>query len=192
MNDRTLVPLHIYGPPRVCQERSFGDGQGGVSCRHISGLWLGAGGSRALMNSAHASLNSVTVSKTAVQNRLMACRSDLSCHHVHFAPSNCWRSLPRLRQLSPLTDDNLLIFRDRTPKGRHYTERPGGPPGRGFKTAASARSASAMPSRADAGVVRGPRSAGYGAPAPDGARRRSAHGGRPSGWRRTFRRWREG
>ena len=30
--------------------------------------------------------------------------------------------LTRLRQLSPLTDDNLLIFRDRTPKGRHYTE----------------------------------------------------------------------
>ena len=38
------------------------------------------------------------------------------------------RSLTRLRQLSPLTDDNLLIFRDRTPKGRHYTERPGDPP----------------------------------------------------------------
>ena len=36
--------------------------------------------------------------------------------------------LTRLRQLSPLTDDNLLIFRDRTPKGRHYTERPGDPP----------------------------------------------------------------
>ena len=37
------------------------------------------------------------------------------------------RLLPRLRQLGPLTDDNLLIFRDRTPKGRHYTERPGDP-----------------------------------------------------------------
>ena len=36
--------------------------------------------------------------------------------------------LARLRQLGPLTDDNLLIFRDRTPKGRHYTERPGDPP----------------------------------------------------------------
>ena len=36
--------------------------------------------------------------------------------------------LARLRQLSLLTDDNLLIFRDRTPKGRHYTERPGDPP----------------------------------------------------------------
>ena len=36
--------------------------------------------------------------------------------------------LTRLRQLSPLTDDNLLIFRDRTLKGRHYTERPGDPP----------------------------------------------------------------
>ena len=35
--------------------------------------------------------------------------------------------LTRLRQLGPLTDDNLLIFRDRTPKGRHYTERPGDP-----------------------------------------------------------------
>ena len=38
--------------------------------------------------------------------------------------------LARLRQLGPLTDDNLLIFRDRTPKGRHYTERPGAPPTR--------------------------------------------------------------
>ena len=37
-------------------------------------------------------------------------------------------ALARLRQLGPLTDDNLLIFRDRTPKGRHYTERPGDPP----------------------------------------------------------------
>ena len=36
--------------------------------------------------------------------------------------------LTRLRQLGPLTDDNLLIFRDRPPKGRHYTERPGDPP----------------------------------------------------------------
>ena len=41
---------------------------------------------------------------------------------------HCHRTLPRLRQLSPLTDDNLLIFRDRTPTGRHYTERPGDPP----------------------------------------------------------------
>ena len=40
------------------------------------------------------------------------------------------RALTRLRQLGPLTDDNLLIFRDRTPKGRHYTERPGAPPTR--------------------------------------------------------------
>ena len=37
-------------------------------------------------------------------------------------------SLARLRQLGPLTDDNLLIFRDRTPKGRHYTARPRDPP----------------------------------------------------------------
>ena len=37
-------------------------------------------------------------------------------------------AVARLRQLGPLTDDNLLIFRDRTPKGRHYTERPGDPP----------------------------------------------------------------
>ena len=36
-------------------------------------------------------------------------------------------AVARLRQLGPLTDDNLLIFRDRTPKGRHYTERPGDP-----------------------------------------------------------------
>ena len=36
--------------------------------------------------------------------------------------------LTRLRQLGPLTDDNLLIFRDRTPKGRHYTARPRDPP----------------------------------------------------------------
>ena len=79
-------------------------------------------------------------------------------------PTSSSVSLARLRQLGPVTDDNLLIFRDRTPKGRHYTEGPGAPR-RGFKTAASARAASAMPSRADAGVVRGPRSAGYGAPA---------------------------
>ena len=38
--------------------------------------------------------------------------------------------LARLRQLGLLTDDNLLIFRDRTPKGRHYTERRGAPPTR--------------------------------------------------------------
>ena len=38
--------------------------------------------------------------------------------------------LARLRQQSLLTDDNLLIFRDRTPKGRHYTERRGAPPTR--------------------------------------------------------------
>ena len=37
-------------------------------------------------------------------------------------------ALARLRQLGPLTDDNLLIFRDRTPKGRHYTARPRDPP----------------------------------------------------------------
>ena len=44
-----------------------------------------------------------------------------------------WTSSDRTRvgrQLGPLTDDNLLIFRDRTPKGRHYTERPGAPPTR--------------------------------------------------------------
>ena len=37
-------------------------------------------------------------------------------------------SLPRLRQLGTLGDDNALIFRGRTPKGRHYTARPGAPP----------------------------------------------------------------
>ena len=44
--------------------------------------------------------------------------------------ANGGAKLARLRQLGPLTDDNLLIFRDRTPKGRHYTERPGAPPTR--------------------------------------------------------------
>ena len=29
--------------------------------------------------------------------------------------------LARLRQLGTSGDDNALIFRDRTPKGRHYT-----------------------------------------------------------------------
>ena len=38
--------------------------------------------------------------------------------------------LARLRQLGPLGDDNALIFRDRTPKGRHYTARTGTPPTR--------------------------------------------------------------
>ena len=37
--------------------------------------------SRALMESAHASLNKKAVSKTIVHLRLLACRSDLSCHH---------------------------------------------------------------------------------------------------------------
>ena len=99
--------------------------------------------------------------------------------------------LTRLRQLGTLRDDNALIFGDWTPKGRHYTARPGGPQ-RGFKTEASARAASAMSSRADVVAVRGPGSAGYGAPAADGARRRSAHGCPPSAWRRTSRGWRVG
>ena len=34
-------------------------------------------------------------------------------------------ALARLRQLGTLGDDNALIFRDRAPKGRHYTARPG-------------------------------------------------------------------
>ena len=33
-------------------------------------------------------------------------------------------ALARLRQLGLLGDDNALIFRSRTSKGRHYTERP--------------------------------------------------------------------
>ena len=45
----------------------------------------------------------------------------LTCHGLAMR-------LARLRQLGPLTDDNLLIFRDRTPKGRHYTARPRDPP----------------------------------------------------------------
>ena len=103
----------------------------------------------------------------------------------------CPKGLARLRQLGPLGDGNALIFRDRTPKGRHYTARPGGPQ-RGFKTAASARVASAISGAVDAGVVRGLGSAGYGVPASDGARRRSAHGGPPSGGWRTSRGWRVG
>ena len=47
--------------------------------------------------------------------------------HLGISYNAAWR-IGRLRQLGPLTDDNLLIFRDRTPKGRHYTERPGDPP----------------------------------------------------------------
>ena len=47
-----------------------------------------------------------------------------AAHRVRFLPDG----LARLRQLGPLTDDNLLIFRDRTPKGRHYTARPRDPP----------------------------------------------------------------
>ena len=46
------------------------------------------------------------------------------------SPREIMRDLARLRQLGLLTDDNLLIFRDRTPKGRHYTERRGAPPTR--------------------------------------------------------------
>ena len=52
-------------------------------------------------------------------------RFDVTCQGT--VPTALICALARLRQLGPLTDDNLLIFRDRTPKGRHYTERPGDP-----------------------------------------------------------------
>ena len=54
-------------------------------------------------------------------SNMVAPRQRLDCRALQ-------RPLARLRQLGPLTDDNLLIFRDRTPKGRHYTERPRDPP----------------------------------------------------------------
>ena len=99
--------------------------------------------------------------------------------------------LTRLRQLGPLGDDNALIFRARTPKGRHYTARPGGPR-RGVKTEAWARAAWAISGAVDAGAIRAPGSAGYGEAAPDGARRRSAHECRPSATWRTCRGWHVG
>ena len=84
---------HIWSAPRL-QRVNFRDVQDWVSCKHISGLSLGAVVSRALMGSAHTRLIKLTVSKTKAQYRLLACRSDLSCHHFYFTPRNRWRLLP--------------------------------------------------------------------------------------------------
>ena len=45
-------------------------------------------GARVLKGSAHARLINSTVSTTLVPYRLIACRSDLSCHHFNFTPRN--------------------------------------------------------------------------------------------------------
>ena len=84
---------HIWSAPRL-QRVNFRDVQERVSCKHISGLSLGALGSRALMGSAHTRLIKCAVSKTIALYRLLACRSDLSCHHFYFTPRNRRRMLP--------------------------------------------------------------------------------------------------
>ena len=156
-------------------------------------LWIGAAHSESKWGSlrlAHLGLDSEELEARRADRLREALRR--KCPKLQRCKEDGARTvLARLRQLGLFGDDNSLIFRDRTPKGRHYTARPG-EPSTGFRTEASARVASAMSSRAGAGAIRGRGSAGYGAPAPGGARRRSAHGGRPSGWRRTSRRWREG
>ena len=90
--------LHIWSAPRL-QRVNFRDVQDWVSCKHISGLSLGALVSRALMGSAHTRLIKSAVSKTIAPYRLLACRSDLSCHHFYFTPRNRWRLLPPKKTL---------------------------------------------------------------------------------------------
>ena len=90
---------HIWSAPRL-QRVNFRDVQEWVSCKHISGLSLGALGSRALMGSAHTRLIKCAVSKTIALYRLLACRSDLSCHHFYFTPRNRWRLLPPKKNAS--------------------------------------------------------------------------------------------
>ena len=73
----------LYGPPRHCKgevvrARRF-------SCTLVSGLFGGNLGSRALMESAHASPQLPDGLERAQRGlRLVACRSDLSCHRRHF------------------------------------------------------------------------------------------------------------
>ena len=95
---RTNKTALIWSAPRL-QRVNFRDVQDWVSCKHISGLSLGALVSRALMGSAHTRLIKLTVSKTKAQYRLLACRSDLSCHHFYFTPRNRWRLLPPKKTL---------------------------------------------------------------------------------------------
>ena len=66
--------------------------------------------------------------RRASNTRNFCCRGDLRppgrepCRSDGCTPSDeTARCLTRLRQLGTLGDDNALIFRDRTPKGRHYT-----------------------------------------------------------------------
>ena len=68
-----------------------------VSCTLVSGLCGGNLGSRALMESAHASPHLPDGLERAQRgHRLVACRSDLSCHQRSHSPRNTRR--PRCRQ----------------------------------------------------------------------------------------------
>ena len=65
------------------------------------------------MGSAHTRLIKLTVSKTIAQYRLLACRSDLSCHHFYFTPRNRRRMLPPKK---------ILILILRIPPGQPWPE----------------------------------------------------------------------
>ena len=73
----------LYGPPRNCKGEVVRAGR--FSCTLVSGLCRGNVGSRALMESAHASPHLPDGLEWAQRGlRLVACRSDLSCHRLHF------------------------------------------------------------------------------------------------------------
>ena len=73
----------LYGPPRNCKGE-FGRASR-FSCTLVSGLWRGNLGSRALMESAHASPHLPDDLERAQRGlRLVACRSDLFCHRLRF------------------------------------------------------------------------------------------------------------
>ena len=73
----------LYGPPRNCKGE-FGRASR-FSCTLVSGLWSGNLGSRALMESAHASPHLPDGLEWAQRGlRLVACRSDLFCHRLRF------------------------------------------------------------------------------------------------------------
>ena len=73
----------LYGPPRICKGVVVRASR--FSCTLVSGLCGGNCGSRALMGSAHTSPHLPDGLERAQRGlRLVACRSDLSCHRLHF------------------------------------------------------------------------------------------------------------
>ena len=78
------VASRLYGPPRICKGGAVRASR--FSCTLVSGLWRGNLGSRALMESAHASPHLPNGLEWAQRElRLLACRSDLSCHQLLFS-----------------------------------------------------------------------------------------------------------